>query len=172
MCLFHVLNAKKAFKQSVHKLGGDKNDRISYGTLQFVTDKAKESISTSVSSFRIEKNNAAPTVKGGYWKDIVILGPEDKEPPWDVKTKAKEVYLQYLKKEKLRLEKNGFQIEEILEIIHSIESQTILIKHETEHAMQRYGSPSKNRMLADILSIELDTKNKIQFLVRDVSKSI
>ena len=133
--------------------------------------KEKNRLTHQFIAIGLKKNNAAPMVKGGYWKDIVVLGPEGMDPPSDVKNKAKAFFLQYLKKEMLRLEKNGFQTEEILEIINCLESQTYLIKHKTEHEMQRYGAPSKNRMLGDLLTVELGTTNKIQFLVRDGQKA-
>ena len=67
----------------------------------------------------------------------------------------------------IRLQKQGFQTEEILEIIERAKLENNPVECKAEREMSRYGASSKIRMLADALIVELNTKNSVQFLVRD-----
>lgn len=145
------------------------NSRLSYGTLFFHTDKGEVSMDLLVRCYRIERDNAAPTIKGGYWKGVVVTGPEGEEPPSVVDVKAKELFLEYLQKERLRLQEKGHEVNEISEIIRSVMSTKFDAKHETERQMfmKRYGARSKERMLADILTVKLEPSSKVSLLVKD-----
>lgn len=183
---FHVENATEVVKckkntASIYlpialskKFEREGRKRLAYGTLVFHTDEGEESIVLSVCCYRIERDEAAPTIKGGYWKQVAIIGPEDQKLPNDIVMKAKELFLVYLQNEKLKLQKKGHEINEILEIIKFVKCNTFEVKQETENIMstRRYAARSKERMLADVLKVKLNQTGKVTFLVKDLLSSI
>ena len=145
------------------------NRRLSYGTLFFHTDEGEVPVDLLVCCYSIERDDAAPMIKGGYWKEVVVTGPEGEEPPSMVDMKAKELFLEYLQKERLRLKEKGHEVNEILKIMRSIKSSRFDVKHETERRMvtKRYGSRRKKRLLADILTVKLEVSSIASLLVKD-----
>jgi len=159
-------------KNLLKKFDQEGNDRISSGKIQFGVDDIEADVKTTIFSYRVEKIDPVPTIEGGYWTNIAVIGPKDREPPRKIILIAKEVFLKYLDSEKLRLKRKGFQPWKISEIAGCFKAGTSPIKLRSEREMHRYGASSKTRLLADIILVESDFGGKIQFLVKDVQRII